>query len=86
MKIYQTNATLGYRQLAFLIRLEKSKTGYDYLCIGLQNVNKDSYQIGGIVKDLEDYYLEDTNYKISDSPLYGSYLFDYFISTKNLEN
>lgn len=71
MKVYQTNAGLGYNQLAFLTRLEKSKNGYNYLCVGLKNVNTDScYKIGEIVKDLEDYYVEDSDYKISESPLY----------------
>lgn len=79
-RVYQTDAALGYKQLAFLIRLEKSKNGYDYLCIGTQNVDSDFYQIGEIVKDLEDFYLEETTYKITDSPLHGTYLFDYWIS------
>lgn len=77
MKIYQTNAALGYRQLAFVIRLDKSKNGYNYLCIGTQNT--DEYTIGNIVEDLEDIYLEETTYKVSDSPLHGTYLFDYWI-------
>jgi hypothetical protein len=81
MKIYQTNAALGYRQLAFLIRLDKSANGYNYLCIGAQNINdNEMYQIGKIVEDLEDFYLEDTTFKITDSELNGTYLFDYWVS------
>jgi len=81
MKIFQTNAALGYRQLAFLIRLDKSVNGYNYLCVGTQNIrNNDMYQIGKIVEDLEDICLEDTTFKITDSELNGSYLFDYWVS------
>jgi hypothetical protein len=68
MKVYQTNAALGYRQLAFLIRLDKSANGYNYLCIGTQNIyDNDMYVVGKVVEDLEDYYLEDTTFKIEDS-------------------
>ena len=81
MKIYQTNAALGYRQLAFLIRLNKSANGHNYLCIGTQNINdNEMYQIGKIVEDLEDFYLEDTTFKITDSELNGTYLFDCWVS------
>ena len=80
MKIFQTNAALGYRQLAFLIRLDKSENGYNYLCIGTQNIDdNDNYQIGEIVQDLEEFYLEDSTFKISDSELNGTYLFDYWV-------
>jgi len=81
MEIFQTNTALGYRQLAFLIRLDKNVNGYNYICIGTQNIgNDDIYQIGEIVEDLEDFYLEDTTFKITDSELNGTYLFDYLIS------
>jgi hypothetical protein len=81
MKIFQTNAALGYRQLAFLIRLDKSENGYNYLCIGTQNINdSDMYQVGKVVEDLEDFYLEETSFKLTDSELNGNYLFDYWVS------
>ena len=91
MKIYQTDAMLGYRQYAYLLRLDKSEYGYNYLCIGTMNVPDDDgflkhgYSIAGIVKDLEDFYLEDTNFKITDSELYGTLLFDFFINNYNFE-
>ena len=60
MKIYQTNAALGYRQLAFLIRLDKSANGHNYLCIGTQNINdNEMYQIGKTVEDLEESQIDD---------------------------
>lgn len=83
IKVFQTNAALGYNQLAFLVRLDKSENGYDYLCIGVQNVKDDSYCVGKVVKDLEDYYVEESEFEINDSSLSGSYLFDYWISNFN---
>ena len=81
MKIFQTNAALCYKELAFLIRLDKSANGYNYLCVGTQNIDdNEMYQIGKIVEDLEDFYLEDTTFKIEDSELHGTYLFDYWVS------
>lgn len=80
MKIYQTNASLGYKQLAYIIALNKTKNGHDYLVIGGRNIaHLDRYKIGTIIEDLEDLYLEETGYKIEDSPLHGSFLFEFFI-------
>ena len=81
MEIFQTNAMLGYRQFAFIVRLDKSKNGHNYLCIGTQHIGVDDeiYIIGEVVEDLENIYLENTTFKLEDSPLFGSYLFDYWI-------
>lgn len=79
MKIYQTNAALGYRQLAYIVELNQTKNGHDYLVIGGKNITADDYEIGAIIEDLEDIYLEETDYKIENSPLYGSFLFDFFL-------
>jgi hypothetical protein len=75
VQIYETNAALGYNQLAFLIKLDKSKNGYNYLCVGSQWIydDDDSYKIGEIVEDLEDYNVELSNYKIENSPLFHLY-------------
>lgn len=79
MKIYQTNAAIGYRQLVYIIQLNQTKNGYNYLVIGGKNITPDDYEIGSVIKDLEDIYLEETDYKIEDSPLYGGFLFDFFL-------
>jgi len=86
MKVFETNAALSYDQLAFLIRLNKSKNGYNYLCVGTKDINNDSYQIGNVVEDLEDYYVEISKYDICESPLYNSFLFDFFIKNYNILN
>jgi len=74
LEVFQTNAAL-----ACLIRWDKSGNGYNYLCIDTKDIdsNNDYYEIGEIVEDLEDIYLEETTYKINSSPLIGSYLFEY---------
>lgn len=85
MKIYETNGGLGYNQLAYLIQLNKSGNGYNYLVIGGLNIyHLDSYKIGTVTKDLENIYVEESNYSIKDSPLYGNFLFDFFIENKNI--
>jgi hypothetical protein len=85
MKTYITDAALGYGQYAYLIRLDKSKNGYNYLCIGTVNVDyEDGYELGCVVKDLENIYITESILKIEESPLYGSFLFDFFI--KNYKN
>lgn len=86
MQVYQTNAALGYNQLAFIVPIGKAKNGYNYLCIGTKNVTSGDYQVGGVVDDLEDIYLEATTYKVTDSPLAGTYLFEYWIKVYRLTN
>ncbi len=83
IKVYQSEGGLGYGELAFLIRLGRSKNGYDYLCIRTQNIDEDDseYKVGHLVKDLEDIYVSEVDYKIEDSPLYGSFLFDHYINS-----
>lgn len=86
MKIYQTDAALGYKQFAFLIKLDKSKRGHNYLCIGTQNCGADEgYEIGEIVEDLEDIYISNTDFRLEDSPLIGSYLFEYWLKNQSKE-
>jgi len=81
MEIFQTNAALGYNQLAYLIRLDKSENGYNYLCIDTKNVKDDDfYEIGQTVS-LGDYCIEKTDYKLTDSPLNNSFLFNLFLNT-----
>lgn len=82
MKIYQTDAALGYKQLAFLIQLDKSINGYNYLCIDTHNISyNDTYKPGKIIEDLEDIYVEESDYDISNSPLINEYLFRHFLKT-----
>jgi hypothetical protein len=80
MKVYETNAALGYNQLAYLIRLDKTPNGYNYLCIGRRGIDDgEKYAIGSVEKDLEDYYVETSKFDMSESPLFGSFLFDFFV-------
>lgn len=80
MQTYETTAALGYAQKAYLIRLNQTKNGYDYLCIGGENLyEQDNYEIGKVVKDLECFYVEESTFKTEDSQLHGSFLFDFFL-------
>jgi hypothetical protein len=37
------------------------------------------YYTGNVVKDLEDLYVSESYFKIEDSKLSGTFLFDYFV-------
>ena len=78
IEIYQTNSGLGYNQFAYLLKVAQSQ----YLCIGVNFNNGDSeYQTGELVDNLDKtLFLDDTKYQLKDSPLYGTFLFDQYIS------
>ena len=84
MEIFQTNATLGHQQLAFIVRLDKTKNGHDYLIIGEQYLTGE-YGLGEVIKDLEDLYVEESSFTIEESPLHGTFLFDSFVKSQTLE-
>ena len=76
--VYETNAALGYNQLAYLIRLDKSENGHKYLCIGVHNITNGDYSRGTMVKDLEDFYVNKSDKGLSDFlTLYND---DYFFN------
>ena len=78
MKVFQTNATLGYNQLFYIAKIGESD---NYLIIGTKNVSSyNDYQIGDTIEDLPDISIEETNYKIEQSPLFGTYLFNYWMN------
>ena len=88
MQVYQTNAALGYDELVYLIKLKTSSTcvegkRHDYLCIGMRNIHgwQVNYRIGNVVEKLEEFYVEKSDYKIKNSALYGTFLFDHFLKT-----
>ena len=80
MKTYMTDGGLGYNEYAILVRLDKTENEYNYLVIDRYIRNDDQYQIGSVVEDLEDIYVSESSYKLSDSPLHGTFLFNYFIN------
>lgn len=87
MKVYRTNAALGYRQYAFLIRLDESEHGHNYLCVDTQNTGcNDNYRIGGVVEDLEDIYIEEEiKFDMKQSPLSNTFLFEHFLKTYKIK-
>ena len=87
MEVYQTNAALAYLQLAFLIRLEKSKNGYNYLCVGTQCIyNDNEYEVGRVVLDLEDIYVAESEQQLSCFDINKNYLFTEWLKQREQLN
>jgi len=78
MKLFQTNAALGYGELAYLLQIDEIR----YLVIDTDLYDDVyDYKLGSVVefKQDEQYYLECTSYSLEESPLYGSFLFMEFL-------
>ncbi len=85
MIIYQSNSGLCYNQFAYLIKIGEGNHPREtrYLCIGSNYTSQynDCYNIGEPV-DLEGFEVErSSKYKLTDSPLYGSFLFTNYINS-----
>ncbi len=77
--VYITDGGLGYSEYVYLIRLDETENGYNYLVIDRYVKRGDDYQIGSVV-DLEDIYVEKVeNYDLKKSELWGSFLFHFFL-------
>ena len=77
--VYITNGGLAYQEYAYLIRLDKTKTGYNYLVIDRYVKMNDDYKLGTVV-DLENIYIQKVeNYDLKKSKLWGDFLFDFFL-------
>ena len=85
LKVYYTNAALGYNQFAYLIKVEQKKDMADYLVIGRENIPYDMYRLGSVEKDLENIYVTECEFDLNESPLAGTFLFDYFLKNVNNE-
>lgn len=64
--IYKSDYNLNSGECIYLVRLDKTKNGYSYLCVDKYTDGCDEYFVGGIVQDLEDYYVEETDINISE--------------------
>lgn len=75
-KIYKTNSGLGYNEYAYLLY-----TVHGYLVI--DKVGYSDYYVIGEIKPV-DYFeyleLEECNYNIEKSPLYSTFLFQFFLT------
>lgn len=79
--IYATNGGLGHQEYAYLIRLDETENGYNYLVIDITQGPKETndYKIGSVV-EIEDIYIESVEeYNIKRSELYGTFLFNFFL-------
>lgn len=86
LNIYETNAALGYNELAYLIRLDTSENGFNYLCIGTDERDKffgQSYTEGKRVLDYSDSEVVLSTKKISDFEFCKGFLFEHFLGTYN---
>ena len=76
MKVYSTNDGLGYRELAYFMKVPEG-----WLCVALDvrdEVDACGYRVGKLEKD--DFIgIYECNYDIKNSPLYDTYLFNYFL-------
>lgn len=75
-KIYKTNSGLGYNEYVYLLY-----TVHGYLVIDTIGYSN-PYVIGDInpIDDFEYLELEESNYNIENSPLYCTFLFQFFLT------
>lgn len=75
-KIYRTNSGLGYNEYVYLLY-----TVHGYLVIDTIGYSN-SYVIGDIkpIDYFEYLELEESNYNIENSPLYCTFLFQFFLT------
>jgi len=82
--VFVANDGFGYKQYAYFIKLDDESL----LCIGISSnaYESDIYHIGEIriKKDQNCMFTlqECSTFKLKDSPLWGTYLFNYFLKHK----
>lgn len=82
LQIFESNAGLRYNQLVYLIKIDDSN---NYLCIDKNfSCNSDEFHIGNVY-EYEDFKLSVSEYKIENSPIYKTFLFQYFLKNCNLK-
>ncbi len=77
MEIFETNSGLGYCQRVFMIHI-KHKT---YLIVGHENLTNQelvNYEVGLLIEK-DDYEIEQSLFDIEHSPLYNTFLFNFFL-------
>lgn len=82
IKIYRTNYNLDQYQWVYLIKYNKSDLDdvKDFLVIACKNIQSGSaYKVGTIHRLGEDDVIFDDEYDIKNSPLYDTFLFNYFV-------
>ena len=73
MKTYETTSMLGYGQFSYFV---KTYTGLLVIWS-----NNSVYEVGQHIEDTEDIILDESHFNIEESPLYNTFLFQYFIKT-----
>lgn len=73
MKTYETTYMLGYGQFSYFV-----KTDTGLLVIWSNN---SVYEVGQHIEVTDDIILDESHFNIEDSPLYYTFLFQYFMKT-----
>lgn len=81
MRIFETNAGLGYGQLAYLVRMQKSENGHNYLCVGKNFQGESEFEVGEIVKDLESFYVQVSDWDIKNSDYSENFFFKFWVDS-----
>jgi FAD/FMN-containing dehydrogenase len=74
MNVYKTNAGLANNEWAYFVRLENDL----YLCIDTKFWFTLDRYIAGQVDEFESMHIKPSNYKLSDSPIFNTFLFQYW--------
>ena len=86
MKVYKTTYNLKNNQEAYLIKLDRFIYGHDYLCVDTNVKKGNEYKVGEVVDNIPSTELESSEYDIKNSPIYNTFLFQYFISKLSNRN
>jgi len=83
MKFFTTNEGLDYKEYGIFLHLNENQ----YLCVEIQsNFSSCMYEVGELY-DLSDYIsLMEIDYDIKDSPLNGTFLFNFLVYNVFNEN
>jgi hypothetical protein len=74
MTIYETNSALGWRQRAYLVKIADGA----YLCVGISPFTEtETYAVGCMQYDMEDYEISESSWVIEESELHGTFMFEY---------
>lgn len=83
MKIYKLVLITYPCKNVYLVRLDKNKNGYNYLCVDKKDSDNDEYNIGDVLYNLDDYYVKETDINILEIQSIFSILFNTISNDKN---
>ena len=75
MKVYRTNAGLGYNEYAYFVKADRD--GINYVCIGVDSHHMDIYSVGKVEK-LESIEIEETDMDVWEFPIAQTHFFGFW--------